>query len=608
MTGIFYGSGGGGGGGGGGPPTGGAGGDLAGSYPNPNVAAVHETSGPTKLTIGAVADGQVLTRSGNTLVGTTPGSGPPSGAAGGDLASPTPADNYPNPQVVAVHNSDDLRLTFGAIPNNFFLKRFNNTIIGTAPPTESPWLDDGIEIHQVDTTKNVIVGPGVVAKAQLHLTRTFMTETLVLPTAITSDGPIGDAADTVDIATSIKISTGSTKGVQLTIPNPTDETAIGRRLTLSCGGSGSFIIAGKYLIETGKSFDFIWDGFTWSPLLSQLRTDNYLSITNASTGVIGGGDPRISVDTRHGAIINNTSSATLTLPSPTNEDAVKRFTMVNIGTATVTVSGGPGNPSVRLPTQTAVEWYWAGAVVGWLPGGENHTATGWTLNGAGTAIIPYVNTLDVAVGTVLAVSGAFTIAKPIVLTSQTRSDYGSSGSFGTAATTVNIATAFRLTQSTPGVSLTLENASPANSARWAVIINDGSVPVTVDGVLIPVGGHTQFFWDGTSWSKDAASTGRSPWSVTSLKTTDYTASINEHVRAKPLTSTPITITLPVITADMIGKEVSIKRVHGSNATVFVQPDIGAANLLDDQTGPLPISGLDASATVVAVDTLNWETR
>lgn len=49
--------------------TGSASGDLALSYPSPTVAAIHETTGPTKLTIGAIADGQVLTRSGTNLIG-----------------------------------------------------------------------------------------------------------------------------------------------------------------------------------------------------------------------------------------------------------------------------------------------------------------------------------------------------------------------------------------------------------------------------------------------------------------------------------------------------------------------------------------------------------
>lgn len=48
-----------------------ASGDLSGTYPAPEVAAIHETSGPTKLTIGAIADGEFLKRVGSTLVSGT---------------------------------------------------------------------------------------------------------------------------------------------------------------------------------------------------------------------------------------------------------------------------------------------------------------------------------------------------------------------------------------------------------------------------------------------------------------------------------------------------------------------------------------------------------
>lgn len=126
-------------------PTGPAGGDLDGYYPDPNVIA--GTFNTDTLTFGAVADGEVLIRSGNTIVGATAGS-TPTGPAGGDLDG-----NYPDPSVKSLTFDGYQNLLLDqSIGDGYILTRQGNSIVGSSP------VDLSAEVTILDAIENCTLG------------------------------------------------------------------------------------------------------------------------------------------------------------------------------------------------------------------------------------------------------------------------------------------------------------------------------------------------------------------------------------------------------------------------------------------------------------------
>lgn len=118
-------------------PTGAAGGDLGGSYPTPTVIqarGLRETSGPTTLVMGAVADGQLFARSGATVVGVPV---PSSGIT--ELTGDATAGPGSGSQAVTVVQARGLRetsgpttLVMGAVADGEYLRRVGSTVVGAS--------------------------------------------------------------------------------------------------------------------------------------------------------------------------------------------------------------------------------------------------------------------------------------------------------------------------------------------------------------------------------------------------------------------------------------------------------------------------------------------
>ena len=108
------------------------------------------------------------------------------------------------------------------------------------------------------------------------------------------------------------------------------------------------------------------------------------------------------------------------------------------------------------------------------------------------------------------------IDRGLIYTTVAIGNLASGGAIGTAATTVDMGTAFAVAQTTSGQTLTLPSPTNVKAGRLAYLINTGSVSFTAYGSTVAAGASVVVVWNGSAWAGYSAPPASTATTATNL--------------------------------------------------------------------------------------------
>jgi hypothetical protein len=114
-----------------------------------------------------------------------------------------------------------------------------------------------------------------------------------------------------------------------------------------------------------------------------------------------------------------------------------------------------------------------------------------------------------------------------ILGSVTLANIASSGTIGSAASTVDLYTAFNINQTTANITLNLPSPTNTTPGRIAIVNNIGTREFIMSNERVQVNKGRQYMWNGTAWSEVGDSTGEKY--ISKIKSANQTVSTTTYV-------------------------------------------------------------------------------